>query len=350
MYKYIFLLFHASLIFPTFISSQERKKHSTTLRNCYIVFNVLITVYFVSSMSYSVTEISSPMLLIANMVTLCMIASYRWIICVKLYHLKRFVKLFNDSTGTKQPRKDLWIYIWLVLNFILKILVLIFHALSLINYISRLLFFGFELVGSYRTIYYSSYSLYMMVFFLMPINTFSLFYTVICHEIQCKIRMFLKYMPTKISTSYSNLLDSYNKLASDVKYIDNQMSFLVFCNTLFNSMVIYVMLDSILHENTKGIYYITFIRILFFNTLMSFLAMTISASLVSEVAEDIAYRSRSLTASTVDSAFCLQRFVHCTEKGLNLTVWKIAPIRRNFIIGVLGVIFTYTILLDSLRL
>lgn len=350
MYKYIFLLFHVSLIFPTFISSQGRKKHSTTLRNFYIVFNVFITVYFVSSMSYSVTEISSPMLLVANIAMTCMVASYRWIICVKLYYLKRFVKLFDYSTGTKQSSVDLWIYIWLVLNFILKILVFIFHALTLTNYTDSLLFFGFELVGSYNTLYYSSYSLYMMVFFLMPINTFALFYTVTCYEMQCKIRMFLNYMPTKISTSYSNLLNSYNKLASDVKYIDNQTSFLVFCNTLFNSMIMYVMLDSILHADTRGTYYIALIRILFFNTFLSFLAMTVSASLVSEVAADIAYRSRSLTATTVDSALCLQRFVHCTEKGLGLTVWKIAPIRRNFIIGVLGVIFTYTILLDSLRL
>ncbi|KAG8180101.1 hypothetical protein JTE90_027880 [Oedothorax gibbosus] len=57
---------------------------------------------------------------------------------------------------------------------------------------------------------------------------------------------------------------------------------------------------------------------------------------------------KSLSPDSLGSAFQLQRFISMTEEGgLCLTLWKIVPIRRSFIFGALGTIFTYILLFRS---
>ncbi|GIY07560.1 hypothetical protein CDAR_34561 [Caerostris darwini] len=74
---------------------------------------------------------------------------------------------------------------------------------------------------------------------------------------------------------------------------------------------------------------------------MSFLVTTVSASLVSEA---WMFASKKTHESSRNPS---HQFLFCIDKEICLTVWKIIPIRRSFIFGTVGTIFTYVILFDN---
>ncbi|GIY07556.1 hypothetical protein CDAR_34531 [Caerostris darwini] len=74
---------------------------------------------------------------------------------------------------------------------------------------------------------------------------------------------------------------------------------------------------------------------------MCFLVTTASASLVSEAW--MLASTKTLESSQNPS----QKLLSCIDKEMCLTVWKIVPIRRSFIFGTVGTIFTYVLLFDD---
>ncbi|GIY74865.1 hypothetical protein CEXT_281531 [Caerostris extrusa] len=76
--------------------------------------------------------------------------------------------------------------------------------------------------------------------------------------------------------------------------------------------------------------------------------MTTSASTIPEVSAEVASVALIMPDRSGKSTFARQRFIMLTEKEVSLTVWKIIPIKRSFIFGINGVIFTYNIMLYSI--
>ncbi|KAG8184827.1 hypothetical protein JTE90_004924 [Oedothorax gibbosus] len=76
--------------------------------------------------------------------------------------------------------------------------------------------------------------------------------------------------------------------------------------------------------------------------------MNIFASLVNEAFSQIGNQARLLYTSTVTSKIKLRKFWFCVGRDINLTVGKIVPIKRSFAIGIIGVIFSYALLFDSM--
>ncbi|GFU06410.1 hypothetical protein NPIL_69711 [Nephila pilipes] len=80
-----------------------------------------------------------------------------------------------------------------------------------------------------------------------------------------------------------------------------------------------------------------------------FALMTLSASSVAEAAAEVGSNAWKKPQSSGRSLFSQQRFVAFTEREIFLTLWGITNIRRNFIFGMLGIIFTYTLMIHSLN-
>ncbi|GIY91857.1 hypothetical protein CEXT_206501 [Caerostris extrusa] len=74
---------------------------------------------------------------------------------------------------------------------------------------------------------------------------------------------------------------------------------------------------------------------------MSFWVITVSASLVSEAWTSVATKTHKFSQNPS------HQFLLCIDKEICLTVWKIVPIRRSFIFGTVGTIFTYVLLFDN---
>ncbi|GFT40308.1 hypothetical protein NPIL_138901 [Nephila pilipes] len=79
-----------------------------------------------------------------------------------------------------------------------------------------------------------------------------------------------------------------------------------------------------------------------------FIVMTASAASVSEASAEVASSALTLPEEKGSSNWNQHRFITLVEKEITFTVWKLAPIRRNFIFGISGILFTYSLMIHSL--
>ncbi|GIY78768.1 hypothetical protein CDAR_117091 [Caerostris darwini] len=80
----------------------------------------------------------------------------------------------------------------------------------------------------------------------------------------------------------------------------------------------------------------------------AFLLMTASGSLVYEISLSIWDKAYKVIDAKDGITFSQQHFLCLTSKELTMTVWKITPVNRSFILAMLGTVVTYCILLDGL--
>ncbi|GFT10945.1 hypothetical protein NPIL_543931 [Nephila pilipes] len=80
-----------------------------------------------------------------------------------------------------------------------------------------------------------------------------------------------------------------------------------------------------------------------------FVIMTASAASVAEASAEVASSALILPEEKGTSNWNHHRFIALVEKEITFTVWKLAPIRRNFIFGISGILFTYSLMFRSLN-
>ncbi|GIY41669.1 hypothetical protein CDAR_176151 [Caerostris darwini] len=80
-----------------------------------------------------------------------------------------------------------------------------------------------------------------------------------------------------------------------------------------------------------------------------FAIMTISASMVAEASSEVHLKSLLTPQIAKKSPLTYQRLIMYAEKGVIMTVWGITPMTKNFIFGILGMSFTYTLLFYGLN-
>ncbi|GFT42721.1 uncharacterized protein NPIL_122191 [Nephila pilipes] len=125
---------------------------------------------------------------------------------------------------------------------------------------------------------------------------------------------------------------------------------LVFVSSIYNASVVYFGLTAALHheEYIDG-FQIMSVCSIFTANFVAYIGLTLSASLVHESSEDLLQKAYEVLNFRNDINSIQQRFLSSLEKDLFLTVWRIVPIKRSFIFTTMGTIFTYCIILDSLR-
>ncbi|GFU42076.1 hypothetical protein NPIL_351661 [Nephila pilipes] len=81
-----------------------------------------------------------------------------------------------------------------------------------------------------------------------------------------------------------------------------------------------------------------------------FSVMSWAASRIAEIASEIAAVVWIMPKTRRNSCFNQLRFMMFAEKETTLTLWGIMPIRKNFIFGMMGIIFTYTLMFYNLSI
>ncbi|GFY46085.1 hypothetical protein TNIN_473251 [Trichonephila inaurata madagascariensis] len=149
---------------------------------------------------------------------------------------------------------------------------------------------------------------------------------------------------------YEKLLRTFSGIKSTVERIDNEMGVFVFFITVYNFCVMLFSLYVIVDPNAfHDMYERIAVTVLALTAFGIFAVMTLSASRVTEAAAEISSKVWKMRESGGRSFISQQRFISFVEKDITLTLWGITQIRRNFIFGMLGLIFTYTLMIHSLN-
>lgn len=250
--------------------------------------------------------------------------------------------------------KPVRFYMWMTLVIFLKIIMCTFFLINKTfdTNISDL-FFGMIIIeNKYEHFASLALATFRYVFFVMPIYTFATYYVTTCHQVKTAIFHFSKNMIENSNNSkYDKLCHSYITIRSAVEFVDQNLSFLVFCNITYCFSYMYKFVSQVLQaKEPLDTPHLLYISSVFSNILLSFVAMTVAASLVGEASLEVESAARRMLQSSQSSTFTLRNFYHATEREINLTVWKIVPIRRSFIIGTIGSLFTYVMLFHSLKI
>ncbi|GIX79129.1 hypothetical protein CEXT_263381 [Caerostris extrusa] len=85
-----------------------------------------------------------------------------------------------------------------------------------------------------------------------------------------------------------------------------------------------------------------------FGALSCFIAMTSSAAMIAEQVVEL-FSSLSIISANNGNASLLQKIIAVSQQGIALTVWRIIPITRSFMFGIIGMLLTYTVMVYGLK-
>lgn len=351
-YKCLFVLFHVGGIFPIFRSCSAKYKSifqrftTTAITVMIILTHVYLTLLSVIHYWLYQNPVANTFI---NLVTL----AHRCVLLQKWDELKKLAYLAGSLELGGERRFKCFIFTWVLINFIFGIAFavcdtrwMLSNGLPYAHYgISRQNHFLYNLAATLHAIYFD-------IIGRLPIVTMDIFYIMVCFQIRCALKNFSKTL-TK-TRNCDALFRWYASIKATVAFADNQMSFLMFCYTIFNSGTMYNALSLLLlHHDLKQPrlhLHVVLVLLHFTSTLVSFVIMAATAALVAEASAAVGERVREQGVMVETKCYCLceKRFESYVKKEIYLTVWKIVPIRRSFIVGTLGAILTYVILFDNL--
>lgn len=205
-------------------------------------------------------------------------------------------------------------------------------------------FLGIKLSGSpLLYLYLTLYSLVTVLLVLLPISSFALLYVLLCQQLQCAIKNHKRLLPSRSLIEYEKLRRSYQNLQKTIANTDNQVSFLMFCEAVISSSILYYAMCSLSRTTLDTDVSYKVAKVTFFlNTLVCFIFMAVFAISVTDES------SKLISESHERNEFHSREMCLCSNSEVSLTVWKITPINRSFLLGFMGTVFSYIVVFDSL--
>ncbi|GFT67703.1 uncharacterized protein NPIL_614811 [Nephila pilipes] len=171
-----------------------------------------------------------------------------------------------------------------------------------------------------------------------------------CHHLKLLLVSLSKSLNNATDLEQDRVYKKYMTIKKLASYIDEQLSFLVFLSSLYNACNVYFGLTIILHpEEYFAPIQMTTVWCMFASNYLAYTGLTLSGSLLSEASDNLWLKMHEALMFRHEISSLQQRFLSLLEKGLFLTVWKIVPITRSFILASIGTIFSYSLLLDNLE-
>ncbi|GIY78718.1 uncharacterized protein CDAR_116761 [Caerostris darwini] len=132
--------------------------------------------------------------------------------------------------------------------------------------------------------------------------------------------------------------------------MDTELSIFVFSSTVYNACAIYFVIVALIHPDEYfDILQNVSIWCLFVASFVSYFSLVLSGSFVHEATEDLWLKAHEVLATKKDITSFQAQLLSIVDKKLHLTVWKTVPIKRSFILTMVGTVLTYCLLLDGLR-
>ncbi|GFY67733.1 uncharacterized protein TNIN_351901 [Trichonephila inaurata madagascariensis] len=277
---------------------------------------------------------------------------HRYILIKKLNRLEKISNILGEFTKCGNKSEGVfWIKMLIILNVSSNIIILSYKLLIGGIYADvSYFFFGFHFQDKlFNDIVSSLFDIYSFLFDSLPMMSFAFLYIAVCNDMRYIAKHFIKSLRDNNNRfKYEEILHSYSAIKSTANGIDNTIGVLVFTTLISNSgflcSSLYVALQPNKFPNPVkeiSIFYS------FLTNFALFIMMTASASSVSE-ASSVVGSVALIMPEDKRASFNHQRFITLAEKEITLTVWKISPINRSFIFGIIGIIFTYVIMFQAL--
>ena len=354
IYKCIFYL-SAMCILIKKNPNQSQRQRKYLCYNMYkaidIILNGVIFLFTTFSLFNSSNSLSLKMLL----VILCLLIiyiSFRISLLKCLNELPVFTrKLSNIPLRThKTSQFPNWIFVWISFITCLNFFVFMrFVEEFTIPDKLKLLILNYEIDDVFlRAILSFIYSYFSIIILYMPLNIFSIFYVMICHEIEAVILNFRHSMKKYPRCTYKELNITYSKIKSVVDHVDSNAGFLILISIFFYGILLCTILSMLISLERFDMDLFNMATLCTCaNGISNYLATTLSASKIHEASLSVKSQSKRFQEKNFHSVCSYMLFLHNCDEEISMTLWRILSIKRNVVLGIFGTMLTYALLFDN---
>ncbi|KAG8183824.1 hypothetical protein JTE90_025708 [Oedothorax gibbosus] len=228
-------------------------------------------------------------------------------LCKSQQKMKNIAKFLSKVDA----RKDKWIYPWAVFSTLIHITILAISIIEMKNNVTQTLLFDQVINPTLLSVVGVLYVSFIVITTLLPMNTYAIFYVLVCHNMTSVIQGFLKRLTT--NPGVDSLLYEYTSIKNVVYSLDEELSFMVFCNIVFSSTMTYYSISVLLNPSLLQTFSArVWMTLLFLNTMVCFVAMTASATFVGETSAQVGIQSLMLRENV--QTFTQQRYLTSVQK------------------------------------
>ncbi|KAG8186283.1 hypothetical protein JTE90_004627 [Oedothorax gibbosus] len=279
---------------------------------------------------------------------------HRWVLCTRINTLRilaiRLNRLANNLNVHSENSKTKYLRYLVLLSSLLYIPIVICSAVTL-HQIVPILTYNYVISNPItNTALIIAFAGTFVLYLMLPYNIFGLYYIVVCCTLQRMINSLKYSLAQNDLHNYNDIFTNYLAIRRFVADMDKKLSFLMLTSSLHNACVMYFGLTCWLHpKEYGGPFQRASIWFLVPANYLPFFAVILSACCVHEASSSMWNAGQELLKFGGAPTFPQIRLLYLTEKELTLSVWKIVPIKRSFLVATMGTIFTYCVLLDNLR-
>ena len=352
--KYIFILFNCCMIFSVqnFKNVSKKKAICTSILFTIEIFISLVSIFIGI---WQINLLREQPRSIANSLMNFVTAVFRIVLSWKMKSLEIISNELRISQciSSRQKKSKTYFYLlWIIYVVVSAILNVILNMFANIEYKSAFSNLFFRSHGG-KTYFYTSISAYSVsqcLFNIMPMHIFPIYYSLICCQIKHALNNFLKILKKVCNVDYAMLYKQTMDLENVFYLANSNLDFLVFIIVLLNGANMYHAITLILYPQT---YESSFHRALFYlicsTTFMCFFLMMAAAVKVNDCSAEISREVKKLPINYNRNVTPQLRFYFCMhEREMEMKIWGVGSIKRNFILAVSGTIFTYCILVDGI--
>ncbi|GFT67706.1 uncharacterized protein NPIL_614821 [Nephila pilipes] len=280
---------------------------------------------------------------------------HRYALSSRVQKLRRIsLSLENISLKLKLGLKNennKWIYLWAIFSSTLFLIFAVASSITVYINGTRAVLFNFPLEEKCsKATAAAFYGLTLIIYFMLPLNTFGIYYTITCHRMKCIMDNFKKVLESIQCLEFDKTLQMYKDIQNLISEMDDGMSFLMFTSTVFNAIPMYFGVTKLLRPMDFAMDSETIsVWSLFIASYGAFISMAATGSLVCETNTKILDQLKGMANSRSALMPFQNDMLSLDAKKGSLTIWNIVPVTRGFIFSILGTIFTYCILLDGMR-
>lgn len=355
LYRIVFWLFKLSIVFalPKLNTSNRRMYYIYMI--CFYILNILIYASILSFCVLDSVQMSPSQLpfLVGTSFMIVVSGFGRITLYKNLKCLKKLSKQINgmfvklDSSIHKNSL--FWIRVWITISTGMCVVSMIFSAM---NYLppEALVQANLKIITLYDFLHFI-YTNLLVLWLLMPLNVFSIYYVLICLQLQFISSKLIKAVKAPKRVNYEALHQSFDEIKDMVKVADKNLSFLVFLMVVYDASVMYF---SILFNLNSDPYYSIYLKCSFYLAFVicftNFLAMVISASGVHQIFLEISDSARTCGGDSAEPAIVKLLFLRTIDKETAMTVWGIVRVEKSFIFVIFGTLLTYCILIYNMQM
>lgn len=359
IFRYIFRILNFCLVFP-FPNCKPKLSFEFVCSHIVFIISLSSCVLHLLSCYWMLSRFNFQPKSVAS--TFMTMATVFHRICLT-FKFKSLRKLFFEmvspmttvnSNGSETKKTLIFPVTWLALSVTMDcLLVVLVLYYSSINY-AAVSFFPKINSRTLEMILWYTYHVSFPILLLIPMHVFSVYYYLVCQQIQRSLNRFgsaLYPVRRGVHVNYNSLYQKQQVLRKMIRRANEDLQVLVFTSALYNGSAMYFIVTSLLHpeyellivENVTTV-------ILSINTFSCFLLMMRSATGVGDASRGVSEAAEDLdiTASEYSLSSQQLQFQVSTQYEMSMTVWGIGRISRSLLLSMFGTIFTYCILIDGI--